>query len=147
MKPGWYVEKGLRALLRKGEVFGAREFIPGLTGTPFTLVMNSLYHSTQGDHKLALTETEDAFNDLSNMFGCDDSYVDVAGALNDMAVAHVALAQPEVSLQQLKRALHMTERSYRVDKHLQAVLVANLMQVRTAIIIHLHYSFGSLFTA
>jgi len=135
MKPYGYVEKGLRALLRKGEALDAQEFIPGLTGTPFTLVMDSLYHSTQGDHEMALTKTEDAFNELSNMFGCDDSYVDVAGALNDMAVAHVALAQPEVSLQQLKRALHMTERSYRVDTHLQTVLVANLMQVRTVIII------------
>jgi hypothetical protein len=51
---------------------------------------------------------------------------DLAGSINDLAVMHMANRDYLSAEKQLKRALLMVERSYRVDNHLRSALIANL---------------------
>ena len=98
--------------------------------TPFTHTLDALYHHiVESDHNRAHSMAEDAFHELSQQFGCDDSYVDVAGCLNDIAVMKMSLDKPDEALKQLKRGLMMTERSYRVDVHLRTCLMSNMMTI------------------
>ena len=55
--------------------------------------------------------------------------LNTAGSINDLAVIHIANKDYLSAEKQLKRALLMVERSYRVDSHLRSTLIANLSNV------------------
>jgi hypothetical protein len=52
-----------------------------------------------------------------------------AGTINDLAVIHLSIEDYMNAEKQLKRALLMVERSYRIDNHLRSTLLANLSNV------------------
>ena len=56
-------------------------------------------------------------------------FVPPAGSINDLAVIHIANKDFLNAEKQLKRALLMVDRSYRVDIHLRSTLIANLSNV------------------
>ena len=58
-----------------------------------------------------------------------DSFVDIAGAINDLALCHLAGDDLEMSEKQLKRALLMANRSYCISHDLLAAVTANLSLV------------------
>ena len=63
---------------------------------------------------------------------CSDSYIDLAGSMNDLGVYHTALLQFDAAEKVLKRALMMTERSYEINQELYIAIIANMAEMYRA---------------
>ena len=61
-----------------------------------------------------------------------DSFVDIAGTYNDHAICLAQLGQYDDALARVKRALHMSKMSYRVDQHLVSCLQGNVIEILRA---------------
>jgi hypothetical protein len=129
LKPQYW-EKNLRLFLRYGQLISHQsslEIPVEILSSPVQQNLDAMHaHYVEGDLLKANNLMESVFSVHSNNFGCHDSFLDIAGSLSDLAVINIALERDDMAVEHLKRALHMTERSYKVNRHLQSCLLANL---------------------
>ena len=68
---------------------------------------------------------------VSSVGSTADDLTDLGGALSDLAVIQAHIGRFDLAESNLKRALAQCQRAYKVNQHLQTVLLSNLLQVYT----------------
>jgi tetratricopeptide (TPR) repeat protein len=109
--------------------------VPSATKTTTTLLMERNVHalalllSGRPPHEAVAVQRAVVDGFTQQLGTTSDSFVDIAGAINDLALCHLADGDCEASEKQLKRALLMANRSYRVSHDLLAAVTSNLSLV------------------
>jgi hypothetical protein len=127
-------ERAIGHLIR-GEYHRVITALPSTSPHLTTMQRNTLALTRlgQGNYRDALSLQTLVVSDFVGQLGSThDAYVDIGGAISDLAVMFLLSKDYVNAEKQLKRALLMTERSYRVDQHLRLSLHCNLMQVYRA---------------
>ncbi len=128
MKLASSINSSLKILLRNGPKHCDLSNIKGpLLHSPFYFTLQGL----KNGHSMELDEAEKNFKNalelLKQTFGTHDAYLDIGGTLNDLAAVCTVKGDHVSASKYLKRALMMTERSYRINNHLNTCLLSSLI--------------------
>ena len=97
---------------------------------PLEQVSIALALHYMGETREAMNIQKGVVSAFRNCIGStSDEYLDLAGAMNDLGAYHSCIGDFEASENILKRALMMSERSYRTNNDLQLSLLSNLAEL------------------
>jgi len=125
------LELGVKYLLT-GKLGEIKRMVPANATDPGQKSLLSNAYLLSGDLDNAELLSNQVIQHFKQTGVSSDSYMDFSGALNDLAVIYFEKGDTEGAERQLRRALLMAERSYRLSFDLQSSICANLISINSA---------------